>query len=156
MYVLFLQVVERAMFHFENAYYIPNVEVTAHVCKTNLPSNTAFRGFGGPQGMFGAECMLRHLASTLGKTPEELSKLNLYRENLTTHYGQVLTHCTLQKCWDECVEKSNMLERKRNIDNFNKYALKHKSLPLKILAFSKNNDWFLITDNIVGESVVSL
>ncbi|XP_063822618.1 xanthine dehydrogenase [Ostrinia nubilalis] len=113
-------VVERAMFHFENAYYIPNVEVTANVCKTNLPSNTAFRGFGGPQGMFGAECMLRHLATTLGKTPEELSKLNLYRENLTTHYGQVLTHCTLQKCWDECVEKSNMLERKTKIDNFNK------------------------------------
>ncbi|KAL0831376.1 hypothetical protein ABMA28_002200 [Loxostege sticticalis] len=113
-------VVEKAMFHFGNAYYIPNVEVTAHVCKTNLPSNTAFRGFGGPQGMFGAECMLRHLAFTLGKTPEDLSKLNLFRDNLITHYGMALTHCTLQKCWDECVEKSNMLERKRNVENFNK------------------------------------
>lgn len=117
---ILFQVVERAMFHFENAYYIPNVEVTGHVCKTNLPSNTAFRGFGGPQGMFGAENMLRHLASTLGRTPEELSKLNLYRENAVTHYGQALTHCTLQRCWDECVEKSNMAERKKNIDIFNK------------------------------------
>jgi xanthine dehydrogenase/oxidase len=114
--------VERAMFHFENAYYIPNVEVTGYVCKTNLPSNTAFRGFGGPQGMFGAEHMLREMASALGKDPIELSKLNLYHENLTTHYGQTLTHCTLQKCWDECVEKSNLIERKQNVENFNKYV----------------------------------
>ncbi|CAH0406917.1 unnamed protein product [Chilo suppressalis] len=113
-------VVERAMFHFGNAYYIPNVEVTGHVCKTNLPSNTAFRGFGGPQGMFGAENMMRHVASVLGKNPEDLSKLNLYRENLVTHYGQILTHCTLQKCWDECVEKSNLVDRKKNIDLFNR------------------------------------
>ncbi|CAH0750288.1 unnamed protein product [Diatraea saccharalis] len=115
-------VVERAMFHFGNAYYIPNVEVTGHVCKTNLPSNTAFRGFGGPQGMFGAENMLRHVAAVLGKNPEDLSKLNLYRENLVTHYGQTLTHCTLQRCWDECVEKSGFVERKKNIECFNKYV----------------------------------
>ncbi|KAJ0175481.1 hypothetical protein K1T71_008640 [Dendrolimus kikuchii] len=113
-------VVERAMFHFENAYYIPNVEVTGHICKTNLPSNTAFRGFGGPQGMFGAENMVRDLAAELGKSVEEISKLNLYQENHSTHYGQVLTHCTLQRCWDECVEKSNMAARKLNIINFNK------------------------------------
>lgn len=116
----FLQVVERAMFHYENAYYIPNVEVTGYVCKTNLPSNTAFRGFGGPQGMFGAENMLRKLAVTLGKSAIDLSKLNLYRENFVTHYGQTLTHCTLQRCWDECVEKSNMAERQKHIEIFNK------------------------------------
>ncbi|CAK1600926.1 unnamed protein product [Parnassius mnemosyne] len=113
-------VVERAMFHFENAYYIPNVEVTGYVCKTNLPSNTAFRGFGGPQGMFGAETMIRDIAQKLDKSPEEISKLNLYQENFTTHYGQVLTHCTLQRCWDECVEKSNYAERKQSIENFNR------------------------------------
>ncbi|KPI92785.1 Xanthine dehydrogenase [Papilio xuthus] len=113
-------VVERAMFHFENAYYIPNVEVTGHVCKTNLPSNTAFRGFGGPQGMFGAENMLRDVAQKLGRNIEEVMKMNLYRENLTTHYNQVLTHCTLQRCWDECVEKSNFTERKKAVENFNK------------------------------------
>ncbi|XP_045534492.1 xanthine dehydrogenase [Papilio machaon] len=113
-------VVERAMFHFENAYYIPNVEVTGHVCKTNLPSNTAFRGFGGPQGMFGAENMLRDVAQKLGRNIEEVMKMNLYRENLITHYNQVLTHCTLQRCWDECVEKSNFTERKKAVENFNK------------------------------------
>ncbi|XP_063625134.1 xanthine dehydrogenase [Cydia splendana] len=113
-------VVERAMFHYENAYYIPNVEVTGHVCKTNLPSNTAFRGFGGPQGMFGAENMVQDLAMRLGKSVEEISRLNLYTENQITHYGQVLEHCTLQRCWDECVEKSNLAERKKNIQKFNK------------------------------------
>ncbi|KAL4716403.1 hypothetical protein ACJJTC_006765 [Scirpophaga incertulas] len=113
-------VVERAMFHFENAYYIPNVEVTGHICKTNLPSNTAFRGFGGPQGMFAAENIIRHVATVLGKCPEDVSKLNLYSENSMTHYGQVLTHCTLQKCWDECIQKSNFVERKKEVEIFNK------------------------------------
>lgn len=117
-----MQVVERAMFHFENAYYIPNVEVTGHVCKTNLPSNTAFRGFGGPQGMFGAESMLRDVAFKLGKSPEELSRLNLYQENSITHYGQPLIYCTLQRCWDECVHKSKLAQRKKDIENFNKYV----------------------------------
>lgn len=112
--------VERAMFHFENSYYIPNCEVTGHVCRTNLPSNTAFRGFGGPQGMFGAENMIRDIAQSLNKSAEEIAKLNLYQENLTTHYGQALTHCTLQRCWDECVEKSNLAQRKIDIENFNK------------------------------------
>ncbi|KAG6445382.1 hypothetical protein O3G_MSEX003918 [Manduca sexta] len=113
-------VVERAMFHFENAYYIPNSQVTGHVCRTNLPSNTAFRGFGGPQGMFGAENMIRDIAYKLGKNPIEISQLNLYQENSITHYGQTLTHCTLQRCWDECIEKSNLVERKANIELFNK------------------------------------
>ncbi|XP_026751930.2 xanthine dehydrogenase [Galleria mellonella] len=113
-------VVERAMFHFSNAYYIPNVEVVGHVCRTNLPSNTAFRGFGGPQGMFGAENMIRDVACKLGKNVEELSRLNLYQENLSTHFGQTLTHCTLQKCWDECVQKSDLAARKISIEKFNK------------------------------------
>lgn len=108
------------MFHFENSYYIPNCEVTGHVCKTNLPSNTAFRGFGGPQGMFGAENMIWDIANTLNKTSEEIRNINLYRENMTTHYGQVLSHCTLQRCWDECIAKSDLAQRKSNIKNFNK------------------------------------
>lgn len=70
--------------------------------------------------MFGAENMVRDIALKLGKSPEEISKLNLYSENLITHYGQVLTHCTVQRCWDEVVEKSNLAQRKINIDEFNK------------------------------------
>lgn len=113
-------VVERAMFHYENAYYIPNAEVTGHVCKTNLPSNTAFRGFGGPQGMFGAENIVEDIAFKLGKSPEEIRRINLYTENSITHYGQILDNCTLQRCWDECIQKSNLAERRLYIEKFNR------------------------------------
>jgi len=63
--IKYLQVLERAMFHFENSYRIPVVEVYGYLCKTNLPSNTAFRGFGGPQGMFAAENIIRQIADYL-------------------------------------------------------------------------------------------
>lgn len=108
------------MLNYENAYFIPNCEVTSFVCKTNLPSNTAFRGFGSPQGMFGAENIIWDIARKVKKHPEEIRKINLYYENLTTHYGQTLTNCTLQRCWDECVEKSNLTERRKDIEAFNK------------------------------------
>lgn len=67
-----LQVLDRAMSHFENAYHIPHSRATGYVCKTNLPSNTAFRGFGGPQGMLVAEHMVRHVAAAVGKDPVEV------------------------------------------------------------------------------------
>lgn len=108
------------MFHYENAYYIPNTEVSGYVCKTNLPSNTAFRGFGGPQGMFGAENIIENIALKLGKSSDEIRRLNLYQENYVTHYGQTLEHCTLQRCWDECVQKSKLAERRLLIEKFNK------------------------------------
>lgn len=69
---LALQVLERAMFHFQNAYYIPNVRVRGWACKTNLPSNTAFRGFGGPQGMFAGEHIIRDVARAVDKPAEEI------------------------------------------------------------------------------------
>ena len=55
------------MFHYENSYKVPACRVYGYACKTNLPSNTAFRGFGGPQGMFAAETMIRHMADFLGR-----------------------------------------------------------------------------------------
>ncbi|XP_021921362.1 xanthine dehydrogenase isoform X2 [Zootermopsis nevadensis] len=113
-------VIERAMFHFENAYYIPNARVRGYICKTNLPSNTAFRGFGGPQGMFFAENMIRHIASYLEKDPLEISSMNLYKEGDTTHYNQPLEHCTVRRCWDECLERADYNSRKMKVDEFNR------------------------------------
>jgi len=60
------------MAHFLNAYFFPAALVEGYVCKTNLPSNTAFRGFGGPQGMIVAECMIRKIAHYLGKDPVDV------------------------------------------------------------------------------------
>ncbi|KAJ4447027.1 hypothetical protein ANN_09015 [Periplaneta americana] len=113
-------VLERAMFHYENAYYIPNARVKGYVCKTNLPSNTAFRGFGGPQGMFFAENMIREIASFLNKDPLEIASLNLYKEGDTTHFNQPLEHCTLKRCWDECLERADYLRRKKEVEEFNR------------------------------------
>ncbi|XP_071858957.1 xanthine dehydrogenase rosy isoform X1 [Bombus fervidus] len=113
-------VVERAMFHFENSYKIPAADVYGFMCKTNIPSNTAFRGFGGPQGMFLAETMIRHIAEYLTKDPTEVAELNLYKEGDTTHYNQKLINCTLQRCWEECIFSSNYNERLVQVQKYNR------------------------------------
>ncbi|XP_065174332.1 xanthine dehydrogenase [Atheta coriaria] len=117
---LSVAVVERAMFHFENAYKIPVARVLGYVCKTNLPTNTAFRGFGGPQGMFAGETMIREIADYLKKDVVELSRLNLYQEADITHYNQLLEFCTLGRCWDEALESSGYAQRKLDIEKFNR------------------------------------
>lgn len=70
------QIMERALFHMDNAYKIPNIRGTGRICKTNLPSNTAFRGFGGPQGMLIAEHWMSEVAVTCGLPAEEVSWTN--------------------------------------------------------------------------------
>ncbi|XP_034952751.1 xanthine dehydrogenase [Chelonus insularis] len=116
---LSLSVLERAMFHCENAYKYAATHVTGYACKTNLPSNTAFRGFGGPQGMFVAENIMWDIANYLGIEPVKVSELNLYQENDITHYNQPLINCPLQRCWRQCILSSNYDERKLAVDKFN-------------------------------------
>lgn len=106
--------------HVDNCYYIPHIEVNGYLCKTNMPSNTAFRGFGAPKAMLAAENMIRDIAMTLGKSYEEIVDVNLYREGNLTHFNQPLTYCTLLKCWNECLESSNYIHRKRKVDEFNR------------------------------------
>lgn len=105
--------------HFENSYMVPNARIRGFVCKTNLPSNTAFRGFGGPQGMFCGENMIRHIAEYLKKDFIEIAKLNLYQEGDITPYEQELIHCTLHRCWNECIESSQFSQRRQEIEKFN-------------------------------------
>ena len=107
------------MFHFENAYKVPNARVYGYACRTNLPSNTAFRGFGGPQGMFAAEHIIRHIADFLGKDVVQLSEMNLYKEGDTTHYHQKLENCTLRRCWNECLALAHYDQRILKINQFN-------------------------------------
>ncbi|KAL7297372.1 hypothetical protein TKK_0009757 [Trichogramma kaykai] len=112
--------VARTMTHIENAYKIPAIRVFGHLCKTNLPSNTAFRGFGGPQAMFAAETVMRHVADYLEKDVIQLTELNLYQEGDITHYNQKLVNCTMKRCWDECLAFSNYKERLEEIKIYNK------------------------------------
>jgi xanthine dehydrogenase large subunit len=77
-------IMERAMLHLDNAYYIPNFKVDGQVCKTNTPPNTAFRGFGGPKGVSTIESIIEDIAFQLGKDSLEVRKLNVYQKNQTT------------------------------------------------------------------------
>ncbi|CAK1540585.1 unnamed protein product [Leptosia nina] len=111
---------ERLMTHLDNCCIIPNVEINLNLCKTNTPSNTAFRGFGAPQAMFATENMLRDVASALNKSYEDVFEINMYREKDTTYYDQELIHCTIPRCWSECIESSNYWQRKKDVEEFNR------------------------------------
>jgi xanthine dehydrogenase molybdopterin-binding subunit B len=115
-------VTDRAVFHLDNAYYIPNVAFRGHVAKTNLASNTAFRGFGGPQGMFVIEEIMDRVARRLALAPELVRPKNLYRgtgETNTTHYGQEIEDNRIQRVWNELIESSSFAQRRAEIQRHN-------------------------------------
>lgn len=115
-------ITDRALFHLDNAYYIPNVEFSGRVAKTNLASNTAFRGFGGPQGMLMIEEIIDRIARELGLAPEVVRERNLYRgegETNTTHYGQEIEDNRIQRVWHELLQSSEFVRRREEIRAWN-------------------------------------
>ncbi|MGH8723786.1 MAG: xanthine dehydrogenase molybdopterin binding subunit [Burkholderiales bacterium] len=112
---------DRAVFHCDNAYFLPNVRITSHRCKTNTVSNTAFRGFGGPQGMFAAEGVIAAIARRLGIDPLEVRKRNLYGEapRNVTHYGMTVKDNVLPELIDELERRSDYRRRRDAIRRFN-------------------------------------
>ena len=112
-------VMERALLHCTNGYSIANLKVTGFCCKTNTPSNTAFRGFGCPQAMIVAESIVDHVASYLKKEPWQVRELNMLSDGDVTHFNQIVSGCTLLKCWEECMKQSNFLEMKCGVNQFN-------------------------------------
>ena len=115
-------IADRAMFHSDNAYYLPNVSITSYRCKTNTVSNTAFRGFGGPQGMVGIERVVDAIAQHLGKDPLAIRKLNLYGvdKNNVTPYKMVVKDNVLSALIAELEDSSDYQERRRKIAAFNR------------------------------------
>ncbi|XP_073527921.1 xanthine dehydrogenase/oxidase isoform X2 [Phyllobates terribilis] len=113
-------IIDRTLFSMDNAYNIPNIKGTGYVCRTNLPSNTAFRGFGGPQGMMVAEAWMSDIAEVCGLPPEQVRKLNMYQEGDLTHFNQKLEAFNVHRCWDECIQNARYQERKTAIAKFNK------------------------------------
>ncbi|HEY9765751.1 MAG TPA: molybdopterin cofactor-binding domain-containing protein, partial [Chroococcales cyanobacterium] len=116
-------VLERAMLHADNAYHIPNVRIIGRPCKTNLPPNTAFRGFGGPQGVYAIETALDRVARKLGMDPLELRRRNLYKDGDRTPYGEVVRGCVLDEVLERVEELSDWGEKKRKIAAFNQANL---------------------------------
>ena len=120
---LSLPVLHRALFHLDNAYYLPAVDFTGRVAKTNLTSHTAFRGFGGPQGMIVIEEIIDRVARRLGLPPETVRERNLYRgagETNTTHYGQEIGDNRLQAIWKQAMDEAAFSERRRAVDAWNR------------------------------------
>ena len=113
---------DRAMFHVDNAYFFDAVRITCERCKTNTVSNTAFRGFGGPQGMMFGERILEAVAREVGKDPLEVRKLNFYStgsRNITPYHMEV-EDFNLDKIVDELERSSSYWERRDKIKSFNK------------------------------------
>ncbi|MCO4784366.1 MAG: xanthine dehydrogenase molybdopterin binding subunit [Marinomonas atlantica] len=115
-------IVDRAMFHADNAYYLANVSIAGHRCMTNTVSHTAFRGFGGPQGMMIIERAMDDIARAVGKDPLDVRKLNLYGDagRDTTPYHQAVEHNVLNELIEQLEHSSDYRARRSDINEWNK------------------------------------
>ncbi|MGW5116728.1 xanthine dehydrogenase molybdopterin binding subunit [Streptomyces noursei] len=113
-------VVARALCHIDNTYWIPNARIAGRIAKTNKVSNTAFRGFGGPQGMLVIEDIMGRCAPLLGLDPTELRERNFYQEGQATPYGQpVVRPDRISAVWQAVKDTSDLADRQREIAAFN-------------------------------------
>jgi xanthine dehydrogenase large subunit len=114
-------ILDRALFHVDNGYFIPHVTVTGHLAKTNLPSNTAFRGFGGPQGMAVIEDIMSRAAERLGVEPAELRRKNFYgaAPRNVTPFWQEVKDSRLDRVFSALLVSSDYTRRKTEVEQFN-------------------------------------
>ena len=134
---------DRACLHIDNCYYIPNLKLISHRCKTNTQSATAFRGFGGPQGMFGIETVIEEIANDIGKDPLDVRLLNIYKDpavsgnpaTMVTQYGQTIADWVGDKVIDQVASEAKYRERRDSVNAFNKANKRRKRglalVPLK-------------------------
>ncbi|KAL6901337.1 xanthine dehydrogenase [Trichoderma evansii] len=112
-------VLERAMTHIDGCYRIPNAFIRGRICRTNTVSNTAFRGFGGPQGMFIMETCMEECADRLGIPIDRLREINFYEPLGLTHFNQAVTDWHVPLMYQQVQEESNYAERKAAVSKFN-------------------------------------
>ena len=112
---------ERALLHIDNAYFLKNLEVKNYLCKTNTASSTAFRGFGGNQGMMAIENILDNISRFLKKDPAEVRKINFYgnKDRNITHYGMKIKDNVINELFENLKIKSNYKKRSQKIRQFN-------------------------------------
>ena len=120
-------VLGRSLTHAENAYYIPNTRISGRICKTNFPPNTAFRGFGGPQGVLTIESVVEEIAAYLKIDSFAVREKNLYglEERNTTPYGQIVENNTLPEIFEELKLTSEYEARRAAIEEFNGKSRTH-------------------------------
>ena len=112
-------VVDRALSHIDGCYNFPNVYVRGRLAKTNTVSNTAFRGFGGPQGMFIAETYMEEIADHLGMPVEKLRQVNLYKPGEKTHFNQELKDWHVPLMYQQVLKEADYVERRRAVHRYN-------------------------------------
>jgi xanthine dehydrogenase/oxidase len=117
---LSVPVMDRALFHVDNVYRWPALTARGNVCKTNQPSHTAYRGFGGPQGMVITETVMQHLSEVSGIPLDTLKGQNLYREGDCTHFGQPLECFYVPDMWEKTFKLADVEKRKVAVAAFNK------------------------------------
>ena len=134
---------DRAILHIDNCYYLPNLHIVGHRCKTNMQSATAFRGFGGPQGMFGIETVIEDIAHQLGKDPLDVRRINLYQDpalsgdpgSLTTQYNQPIEDWIGDKVIAQLEAEAGYRARREQVKAFNQSSRHRKKglalVPLK-------------------------
>ena len=134
---------DRACLHIDNCYFIPNLKLISHRCKTNTQSATAFRGFGGPQGMFGIETIIEQIANDIGKDPLDVRMLNIYQDpavsgnpaTMVTQYGQTIADWVGDKVMTQVATEAKYRERRNSVNAFNKVNKRRKRglalVPLK-------------------------
>lgn len=119
-------IAERTLFHATNSYFIPNVHTTVLSCKTNLPPNTAFRGFGGPQGMFVIEAAIAKAANALKINKRLIQEANLLAENDEFSYGQIATQVEVKSSWTSAKEQFKLEQLEQKVEDFNKKNFRYK------------------------------
>jgi len=112
-------ITERTLFHATNSYFIPNVRTTVYSCKTNLPPNTAFRGFGAPQAVFVIESAIKGAATQLNMPARELQEINMLTDGDVFHYGQVAENVELVKIWETAHNNFNFYDIEKAVCDFN-------------------------------------
>ena len=129
---------DRAVYHLDNAYFLEHVEITSHRCRTHTVSNTAFRGFGGPQGMMVIEKIVDEIARTLRRDPLDARRANFYgvAPRNVTHYGQTIEDNVINDLVDRLERESGYRERRRAIADWNqRNALVKRGLALTPVKF---------------------
>ena len=119
-------IMERTLFHSTNCYFVPNTEVTVYSTKTNLPPNTAFRGFGAPQGAFVMEAAISKAAFELNVPKKVIQQKNFLKDNDEFQYGQIAQNVNISKCLDTLDKKYSIAKLEKEVEDFNKTNTKSK------------------------------